>query len=182
MIIFETDRLAVREWEEKDCEDLYDYASKPEVTKFLSFPTYQSIEDANTRIAYLQNLYKEKQIAVDYCIELKETHRAIGSIGIVNYKAKNEGEIEIGYVLNPKNQGYGFMTEALIGMFKYIKSNHLAKRIVLAYDVENEKSGNVIKRAGMTFEGILRKAGKNNYHSRYDVAQYSILDEEINID
>ena len=53
---------------------------------------------------------------------------------------------------------------------------------LVVYDVENEKSGNVIKRAGMTFEGILRKAGKNNYHSRYDVAQYSILDEEINID
>ena len=50
------------------------------------------------------------------------------------------------------------------------------------YDVENEKSGNVMKRAGMTFEGIMRKAGENQVHSRYDVAMYSILDEEILLD
>ena len=37
-----------------------------------------------------------------------------------------------------------------------------------------------MKRAGMTFEGILRKAGKtNNTHSRGDLSLYSILDEEI---
>ena len=40
-------------------------------------------------------------------------------------------------------------------------------------------SGNVLKRAGMTFEGVLRKAGENNFHTRYDVALYSILYEEI---
>ena len=118
-------------------------------------------------------------ITVDYCIELKETNKVIGSIGIVGYKEKNEGEVEIGYILNPDYQGLGFMTESLIGIFKYIKQNNIAKRIVLRHDVENIKSGNVMKRAGMSFEGILRKAGKNNYHQRYDIAQYSILDEEI---
>ena len=39
-----------------------------------------------------------------------------------------------------------------------------------------------MKKVGVTFEGILRKAGKNNFHSRYDIAQYSILDEEIVLD
>ena len=39
-----------------------------------------------------------------------------------------------------------------------------------------------MKRAGMTFEGVLRKAGENNYHSRFDIAVYSILDEEIELD
>lgn len=39
-----------------------------------------------------------------------------------------------------------------------------------------------MKRAGMTFEGIERKAGnKNNTHSRYDLAVYSIVFEEIEI-
>ena len=38
-----------------------------------------------------------------------------------------------------------------------------------------------MKRVGMTFEGISRKAGENNFHSRYDVVNYSILDEEIEL-
>ena len=37
----------------------------------------------------------------------------------------------------------------------------------------------VMQRAGMTKEGILRKYGSNNLHSRHDTAIYSILDEEI---
>ena len=40
----------------------------------------------------------------------------------------------------------------------------------------------MMKRAGMTFEGILRKAGDSNHiHDRYDIALYSILDEEIEV-
>lgn len=178
-ILYETERLIIRQWREGDYRDLFEYASVDAVTKFLSFSTYTSLEDARTRIDYIQQQYAEKSITVDYCIELKEMNKVIGSIGIVGYKEKNEGEVEIGYILNPQFQGRGFMTESLVGMFKYIKQNNIAKRIVLKHDVENVKSGKVMKRAGMTFEGILRKAGCNNYHSRCDLAIYSILDEEI---
>lgn len=180
-ILYETERLIVRQWENKDYLDLYEYASDKNVTKFLSWPTYESLDEAISRIDFINQQYTENIVTVDYCIELKETNKVIGSIGIVGYKEKNEGEVEIGYLLNPKFQGQGFMTECLVGMFKYIKQNKIAKRIVLKHDVENAKSGNVMKRAGMFFEGILRKAGKNNYHSRYDAALYSILDEEINL-
>ena len=177
--IYETERLIIRQWEDKDYKDLYEYVSDEKVTRFLSFPTYTSIETAKERISYIKKLYDENCIEVDYCIEHKDTKKVIGSIGIVKYKEKNEGEVEIGYILNPKFEGNGYMTEALIGMFKYVKSKNLAKRIVLRHDVDNFKSGNVMKRAGMTFEGVLRKSGENNLHSRYDIALYSILDEEI---
>ena len=73
------------------------------------------------------------------------------------------------------------MTECLKASFKYIKRNNLAKRIRAIHDVANTKSGAVMKRCGMTFEGIARKAGENNFHSRHDVANYSILDEEIKL-
>jgi len=182
MIIYETERLIVREWETKDYKDLYEYASLDEVTKYLSWPTYTDIEQAKVRIEDLKNKYDEKTSTPDYAIELKSENKVIGSIGIVDYSPKAGGIIEIGYVLNPSYQGKGYMTETLKGMFVYIKQNQLAKRIVLRHDIENVKSGNVMRRAGMTFEGINRKAGnKNNTHTRYDIAQYSILDEEIEI-
>ena len=64
-------------------------------------------------------------------------------------------------------------------MFKYIFDNSIAARIQLQHDVDNPKSGNVMKRAGMMFEGVLRKAGESNYRSRADLANYSILKEEM---
>ena len=180
--IFETERLIIRQWEDDDYRDLYEYASDASVTRFLSFPTYLSLETAIERIAFVKEQYALGEMINDYCIELKEGKKVIGSIGIVKYKEKNFGEVEIGYILNPNFQGHGYMTESLVGFFKYIKRNQIAKRIVLRHDVDNVKSGNVMKRAGMTFEGVLRKAGSNNIHSRHDLAVYSILDEEIALD
>ena len=66
-------------------------------------------------------------------------------------------------------------------MFKYVKRNKLANRIFAQCDTENIKSEAVMKRCGMTFEGIARKAGENNIHPRCDFAHYSILEEEIEI-
>jgi ribosomal-protein-alanine N-acetyltransferase len=177
--IYITERLIVRQWEEKDYEDLYEYASDSNVTKYLSFPTYTSIETAKERIKFVIEQYESGNQIQDYAIEEKESGRVVGSIGIVRYSEKNMGELEIGYILRPQARGNGYMTEALKGMFKHIKENGLAKRIVLKHDVENVKSGNVMKRAGMTFEGILRRAGENNLHKRCDIAVYSILEEEI---
>ncbi len=36
-IKYETERLIVREWKDKDYKDLFEYASNKEVTKFLHF-------------------------------------------------------------------------------------------------------------------------------------------------
>ena len=177
--IYITERLIVRQWEEKDYEDLYEYASDENVTRYLSFPTYTSIEGAKERIKTVREHYETGDQIQDYAIEEKSSGKVVGAIGIVRYSEKNMGEIEIGYILKSKAQGNGYMTEALKGMFKHIKENGLAKRIVLKHDVENVKSGNVMKRAGMTFEGILRRAGENNLHKRCDIAVYSILEEEI---
>jgi len=178
-VIYETERLIVRHWEEKDYLDLYDYAKDEEITKFLTWQPYKSEEEAKERIAILLEKYKNNEIKTDYAIELKSENKVIGSIAIVRYSEKNEGLVEIGYVLGLKYQGFGYMTEALKGMFKYIFKNSIAARIQLQHDVDNPKSGNVMKRAGMTFEGILRKAGESNYRSRADLANYSILKEEI---
>lgn len=180
-IVFETERLIVRHWEDQDCEDLFEMLCDANVVQFLTFPAYQTLEDARKCIQNIKQKYQESLVALDYCIQDKASGKAIGSIEIVNYKEKNECEVEIGYVLNPKFQGKGLMTECLVGMFKFIKLNKIAKRIVLNHDVANPKSGKVMERAGMKFEGILRKAGANNSHKRQDLALYSILDEEIDM-
>ncbi|MBE7074880.1 MAG: GNAT family N-acetyltransferase [Clostridiales bacterium] len=179
-ILYETERLIIREWQTKDYKDLYEYASNPIVSKFLSFKPYTNIEEAKERIKKMRKNYSKNTYLRAYAISLKENGKVIGSIDIDDYLPKADGIIEIGYILNEKFQGKGYMTEALVNMFKYIKHNNIAKRIVCKHDTLNIKSGNVMKRAGMTFEGILRKAGKtNNTHARYDLALYSILYEEI---
>lgn len=177
-ILFETERLIIREWEMRDKEDLYEYASDPIVTKYLTFPTYTSISNAEDRINYLNECYKEDTYMQDYAIELRLEGKVIGAISVVEYSPKVEGSAELGYCMNKNYFGHGYMTEAVKGYIEYLFSNNIVKRIQAKHDVENVKSGNVMKRAGMTFEGIRRKAGQNNLHTRHDLACYSILYEE----
>lgn len=181
-ILYETERLIIRQWEVKDVDDLFEYASQSEITKFLRWQPYQDKQTAIDRINTLIEKYNIEEIANDYAIELKDKAKVIGSISINTHSQKAEGTAVIGYVLNYSYHGCGYMTEALKGMFKYIKSNNIAKRIVAQHDTLNEKSGNVMKRAGMTFEGVLRRAGDNNLHTRHDLATYSILYEEIELE
>ena len=176
---FETERLIIREFENRDCKDLFEYASDPEVIKFLHFKKYESLAEAKERIKDLKEKYILNDKIGDYAIELKNEKKVIGSINIMLEDKKAGGIIALGWALNKKYQGFGYMTECVKATLKYIKKNKLAMRIRAIHDVDNIKSGNVMKRVGMTFEGISRKAGENNFHSRYDVANYAILFEEI---
>ena len=51
-------------------------------------------------------------------------------------------------------------------------------RIEAEHDVNNPSSGRVMKKSGMTFEGVLRNAGLNN-QGIVDVAIYSILRSDL---
>ncbi len=178
-ILFETERTIVREWEKKDYLDLYEYASMDEFTKFLSFPTYKTKQEAISHITDVRGKYKTELYNGDWAIELKAENKVIGSLKFSGYTPKIEGKIEVAYGISPKYQHRGIATEVLKASFSYLKSLDIVKRIVCVHDVLNKTSGAVMQRAGMTFEGIMRRAGRNNLHSRADFALYSILYEEI---
>ncbi len=181
-IKYETERLIVKEWEEKDDKDLFEMVSDLEVTKFLHYQPYQTLKEAKIRIKNIINSYPLNPFINNFAIMSKKDHKVIGDINISTYKPQAGGSVHIGYTLNRNYQGKGYATEAVIGVLQFIKKNKIAKRIEATHDITNIKSGNVLKRAGMIFEGIARKAGENNFHTRYDVVHYAILEEEIQTD
>ena len=185
MKLYETERLIVRRWEARDAADLYEYASDPEVAKFL-FAPYTNIPQAHERIESIIKTYENAENImktgekIDYAIELKSESKVIGCISYAKYTEKAGGIVELGYMLNKKYQGSGYMNEAVLGIFQFIKSNNIGMRIEAIHDISNPSSGNVMKRVGMTFEGILRKRVINkSTGQREDAAIYSILVEEI---
>ena len=174
-MIYTTNRLIIRKWKEADAQDLYEYCSDSEVTKYLTFLTYTTMAEAVTRIKAMHQLYctGTKDAQIDFAIELKATGKVIGSIGFMGYNNKSE-TIELGYVLNPKFQGQGYMTESLKGMIAYIKDNEIALYIEAKCDTANKQSGKVMERAGMTYQGIRKGAGNYNSGNGVDVMVWSI--------
>lgn len=45
-MILETERLILRRWEESDAEDLYKYASNPDVGPIAGWPPHQSLDES----------------------------------------------------------------------------------------------------------------------------------------
>lgn len=45
-MILETERLILRPWEEKDANDLFQYASNPEVDPIAGWPVHTSVENS----------------------------------------------------------------------------------------------------------------------------------------
>lgn len=90
-----TERLLLRPWLESDAESLYEYAKDPRVGPIAGWPIHTSVE--NSREIIREVLSEEET----YAVCLKETGKAVGSIGLMVGKASNlnlpDTEGEIGY-------------------------------------------------------------------------------------
>lgn len=88
---------------------------------------------------------EEYPLAVDHLIVLKSINTVIGSI-YYKYLPK-DGVSEIGYGMNNKYEGHGYMTRALKLMIEYGKANGI--EIIKADTlIQNKKSQNVLLRNG----------------------------------
>lgn len=172
----ETKRLLLRKYKKEDMDDLYEYASDEEVTRYLTFETYKNMEDANQYIQTLLEKYRNGNEVLPWAIEWKQNHKMIGSIGINQWDIENY-YIQIGYVLNKKYWNQGIMTEALKTVIDFAFKNMNIERIELTHDVRNIGSGKVMLKNGLKQEGILRKS-KYIKGEFIDCSYYSILREE----
>lgn len=173
---FETERLKLRLFNEQDAKDLYEYASDDEVTKNLSFETYDSIEVAKNRIKNVMENYQKIQGPIVWAIEEKETSKMIGSIDFVKWDEKHS-MAEIGYVLNKKYWNKGYMTEAAKEVIKFAFEKMGVNRLVVRARDTNIGSQRVAIKCGLVYEGTLRQSSyiKGEYAN---IHVYSMLKEE----
>ena len=148
-----TDRLRLQRFRLEDAEEIfYTYASKPEATKFMAWPTHQSINDTRSFLNFAIQGW-ELGINYSFAIRLKVTNRMIGSCGFAN----DEGKIQFGYVLSPLHWGRGYATEATQAMLGQLKNQPDVFRIGTFVDVENTASMKVLKKCGLIEEARLEK-------------------------
>ena len=149
----ETDRLVLSRLRYEDAEEIfYAYASKPEATKFLSFSTHQSVQDARSFLQYAIPAWDAgKEYAMS--IRLRHDHRLIGSIGAVN----DQGKVHLGYCISPTHWGNGYTTEACTALVNELKNHTELHRIWAFADAENLASHKVLKKSGFKEEARLEK-------------------------
>ena len=172
----ETDRLILRRFTEADAEAMFtNWASDPEVTKFLTWPTHTSVDVSKYVLSMWIPEY-EKDDYYHWVITLKSRgDEPIGTIhGLVN---ENTESIQAGYCLGRAFWHQGIMSEALGAIVKFFFEEVEANRICSYHDPKNPHSGMVMTHCGLKFEGTLRASDKNNT-GICDASWYSILRSE----
>lgn len=174
----ETERLILRRYRTEDAADMYNnWASDTEVTKFLSWPTHTSV-DLTKKILTQWVSYYEDGKTYNWGITLKGDDRVIGNIAVVE-RDERTCSYEIGYCLGKAYWGKGIMPEALRAVISYLfEGESDLMRIYATHDLRNMKSGRVMQKAGMHFDGILR-GSKKNIHGIHDTAYYSVLRSDL---
>jgi ribosomal-protein-alanine N-acetyltransferase len=171
----ETTRLLLRRMKPTDCHDMFEYASKPEVTEFLLWEPHKDIRQTHDYLEYLQTRYRIGDF-YDWAVVDKAKSKMIGTCGLTSIDFVNNCA-EVGYVLNPDYWGIGIATEALTKVMQFAFLELNAHRIEARYIIGNDRSRRVMEKCGMTFEGIRRSSMfiKGNYR---DIGICSILSEE----
>lgn len=148
-VTLETSRLKLRPFELTDAEEMYNgWTSDDEVTKYLTWPTHQSIDMTKMLLERWVQEY-EKPERLNFAIELKEDGKLIGGIDVVGYL---DGVPVIGYNLARKYWNKGYMTEACTCLLNYLHSLGY-KEIRIDAAAENIGSNRVIQKCGGVFIG-----------------------------
>lgn len=173
----ESNRLLLRRLHQDDAWQMFfGWCSRPKVTRFLSWATHSSVVETQRVLGLWLKEY-ENDATFRWLIEYKENHQAIGMIDVVKFNLTNE-TAEIGYVLSDDYWNKGLMTEAFNLVISFLFERVGVHRIVATHDSDNIASGRVMEKAGLRYEGLLKKAFKNNRDEYIDLVTRAILKEE----
>lgn len=174
--VLETRRLLLRPFRADDAEAMYrNWASDAEVTRFLTWPPHDDPEFTRTLAAQWEQSSHDPAF-YQWAIVPKDLGEPIGGISVVRIDPSTES-MELGYCIGKRWWGRGLMTEAVRAVVGYLFAEVGVRRVCAQHDTENPASGAVMRKAGMTKDGVLRQGGRNN-RGIVDTAVYSILREE----
>ena len=172
----ETERLVLRVRTVADVEDIFDYASLPEVSYPAGFPPVKTLED---EIYYLEHILPERNqkdnLPAGYGIVVKGTDKIIGS---VDFNHRHEDDVlEIGYTLHPDYWGRGYVPEATRALINLAFKELELHKIELSCFGYNLQSQRVAEKLGFILEARIRDR-KDAQGNRCDSLIYGLLKSE----
>jgi len=172
-MIRETERCYLEKISQRHREDIFEYASDGDTTRFMSWPPHKTRDNTDFFIDLCREQY-EKGTELDFAIVLKENDKMIGSAGMV-LDGPEPGSREIGYIINKKYWGRGIVPEVSRYLMK-MGFEELGLNSIYAHcDPDNKQSERVMQKLGMTYQGIfdvnLIKCDEPVPHKRYRISR-----------
>ena len=171
----ETSRLQVRQVREDALSALLGINGDPEVTKFLPYPTWNSLTDGQAWFKRMQ-IIQEGGAALQFVVIDKHTGQPVGTCLLFRHD-EGSARAELGYVLARACWGRGYMHEALGALVASAFTTMGLRRLEAEVDPRNAASGRLLQRLGFVREGLLRERWVDKGEA-HDVEAYGLLQRE----
>lgn len=140
-----TDRLILRQFNSKDKDALLALLSDEKVNTYLPWFTVKTLEEAEEFLDTRFLSYYKKPLSFRYAVCLKTDNIPIGYVWLSADDAN-----DFGYALQKNYWRRGIITEAAKAITEKIKNSGI-KYITATHDINNSKSGEVMKRLNMKY-------------------------------
>ncbi len=141
-----TKRLMIRKIKLDDAEDMFSYATDPDIGPLAGWLPHKSILETKRIIE--QMVIKDDVCAIVY------QNKMVGTIGI----HKENERFHIGYVLNKSYWHLGIMREACVGLLIHIFNFSEIEELFATTFIENIRSQKVLEYLGFTKTRTLVKS------------------------
>lgn len=145
----ETDRLCMRRPTAADAEAIFAYASDPEVTRYVGWPTHSTLDETRGFLAHSDREWTAGPSGA-YLIERRDAPGVIGGTGL---HSAGENAAVTGYLLARPHWGRGYATEALRAMVAIGRRLGL-DRLEANVHPDHLASVRVLEKAGFQREGL----------------------------
>lgn len=174
-----TERLSLKSWTPsfKMARELFDLIERNrEHFKYLPLALVKAPEEEYEFLQGAQQKWKSGKSAT-YAIFLRGTNKLVGCCSMNGISWSNK-RAEIGYWMDSKYCGNGYMTEAVNAMIEYFFSRGI-NRVCIRANIKNKASCSVAQRCGFIREGVCRQEIFNKYMNEYeDIVYYGKLCSE----
>ena len=150
----ESERLVLRPVEAADLPDLLAVNGDAEVTRFLPYATWQSLQDGEAWLARMAAL-KESGAGQQLVVVRRDDAKVIAGLLLFKHDEASR-RVELGYVLGRAQWRQGFMREAVIAACAHAFEVLGIRRIEAEVNPSNRASCALLEATGFVLEGTLR--------------------------
>ncbi len=146
-MIFKTDNLILRPWEESDAECLYHFAKNPNIGPIAGWPPHESVEDS---LNIIKTVFSKKET---YAVVKDDI--PIGCVSLLFHPDCNhywgDDSAELGYWIGEEYWGNGYAVEASEFLINRAFRDLNVKEIYASFRYENKQSGRVLEKLGFKY-------------------------------
>ena len=156
MVIFETERLLVRQYEKEDADNFFLLNGDEEVVRYIR-PS-KTREECDVFLESVMADYQTAPLFGRWAVEEKSSKIFAGSFALIPVEGKEQ--MQLGYALLPGHWGKGYATELSRAGLEYVFSKTAIDPVYAYTETQNIASQKVLLKVGFALDGTSKEGEK----------------------